>query len=118
MDLLKEFFSEAFPNPDRVDCPDEETLMALAEKRLPPAHPALLHLGSCSECYAEYRACCVELQEKINPTFDTPASDETPVVRSWSKTASGLCTDPKVSTRTVQRLRDWLLAAFHNLSRS
>ena len=40
MDLIKEFFLEAFPNPDRIDCPSEETLVALAEERLLPGDPA------------------------------------------------------------------------------
>jgi hypothetical protein len=55
LDLMKDFFLEANPNPDRVGCPDEQTIRALAEDRLPPGNPALLHLASCSECFAEYR---------------------------------------------------------------
>lgn len=51
---MKDFLRESFPNPERKGCPDEDTLQALAEDRLPPSHPALLHVGSCSECYAEY----------------------------------------------------------------
>ncbi len=54
MDLIREYFLEAHPNPERIGCPDEETLKALAEDRLPPEHPARLHLASCSECVAEY----------------------------------------------------------------
>ena len=64
MDLIKEFFLEAFPNPDRIDCPSEETLVALAEERLLPGDPARLHVASCSECYAEYRGYCLEFQKK------------------------------------------------------
>ncbi len=30
-ELLEEFFLEAFPNPDRVGCPDEDAMQALAE---------------------------------------------------------------------------------------
>ena len=33
---MKDFFLEANPNPDRIGCPDERTLRALAEDRLPP----------------------------------------------------------------------------------
>ena len=51
---MKDFLLESFPNPERKGCPDEGTLEALAEDRLSPNHPALLHVGSCSECYAEY----------------------------------------------------------------
>lgn len=54
-DLLKDFLLEAFPNPERKGCPDVQTIKALAEDRLPPGHPARLHIGSCSECYGEYR---------------------------------------------------------------
>ena len=53
-DLMKNFLLEAFPNPERKGCPDENKLKALAEDRLPANDPARLHLGSCSECYAEY----------------------------------------------------------------
>ena len=56
MDLIKDFFLEANPNPERKGCPDEQTLQGLAEDRLPVSHPARLHLASCSECFAEYRA--------------------------------------------------------------
>ena len=54
-DLLDDFLLEAHPNPERKGCPDDETLRALAEDRLPPGQPVLQHLASCSECYAEYR---------------------------------------------------------------
>src|SRR5580704_17127421 len=52
---MKDFFLEANPNPDRIGCPEERTLRALAEDRLPSPHPARLHLASCSECFAEFR---------------------------------------------------------------
>jgi hypothetical protein len=52
---MKDFLLETFPNPERKGCPDDKTLVALAEDRLPAEHPARLHVGSCSECYAEYR---------------------------------------------------------------
>jgi hypothetical protein len=55
LDLMKDFFLEANPNPERIGCPEERTLRALAEDRLPVSHPARLHLASCSECFAEFR---------------------------------------------------------------
>ena len=55
MDLMKDFFLEANPNPERIGCPEERILRALAENRLPASHPARLHLASCSECFAEFR---------------------------------------------------------------
>ncbi len=55
MDLIRDFFLEANPNPDRIGCPDEQTIKAMAEDRLPPTDPRRLHLSECSECFAEYR---------------------------------------------------------------
>lgn len=51
---MKDFLRESFPNPERKGCPDEDLLQALAEDRITPNDPALLHVGSCSECYREY----------------------------------------------------------------
>ena len=53
--MIKDFFLEANSNPERTGCPDEPTIRALAEDRLPVSHPGRLHLGRCSECFAEYR---------------------------------------------------------------
>jgi hypothetical protein len=50
---IRRFFLEAYPNPERSGCPDETTLKDIAENRLPPNHPARLHLASCSPCFAE-----------------------------------------------------------------
>jgi hypothetical protein len=54
-DLLNDFLLERFPNPERIGCPDDKTLRAFAEDRLPPGSSPLDHVSSCSECYAEYR---------------------------------------------------------------
>jgi len=62
---MKDFLLEAFPNPERRGCPDDETLKALAEDRLPANDPARLHLGSCSECFAEYRGYRMEHEDFI-----------------------------------------------------
>ena len=62
-ELINDFLLEAFPNPERKGCPDEGTLKALAEGRLPLNDPAGLHVGSCSECYAEYRHYRIDWQE-------------------------------------------------------
>ena len=55
MDLIKDYFLEANLNPERIGCPDESTIKALAEDRLPMSHPGRLHMAECSECFAEYR---------------------------------------------------------------
>jgi hypothetical protein len=60
---MKDFFLEANPNPERIGCPDERTLRALAEDRLPVSHPARLHLASCSECFAEFRGFKGDLEQ-------------------------------------------------------
>jgi len=62
---MKDFLLEAFPNPERRGCPDDETLKALAEDRLPANDLARLHLGSCSECFAEYRGYRMEHEDFI-----------------------------------------------------
>jgi hypothetical protein len=40
VDFIKDYFLEANPNPERVGCPGEATIKALAEDRLPVSHPA------------------------------------------------------------------------------
>jgi hypothetical protein len=55
VDLIKDYFLGANPNPERIGCPDESTIRALAEDRLPASHPVRLHMAECSECFAEYR---------------------------------------------------------------
>lgn len=55
MDLIKDYFLKAHPNPQRVGCPDELIIRGLAEDRLAASHPGRLHMAECSECFAEYR---------------------------------------------------------------
>jgi hypothetical protein len=52
---IRRYFLEANPNPERRGCPDEKNLRHIAENRLPADHPARLHLGTCSPCFAEFR---------------------------------------------------------------
>ena len=63
-ELMKDFLREQFPNPERKGCPDEDVLQALAEDRISPNDPALLHVGSCSECYTEYLHLRREIEEE------------------------------------------------------
>src|ERR1700751_927921 len=77
---MKDFLLETFPNPERKGCPDDKTIEALAEDKLPADHPARLHVGSCSECYAEYRHYRLDWEEANTMT----ASKVSPQVkRSW-----------------------------------
>jgi hypothetical protein len=52
-ELIKRFFSTAFPNPDRAGCPDKTVLRSIAADTLPLDHHALSHVASCSPCYTE-----------------------------------------------------------------
>jgi hypothetical protein len=48
-------FGGANPNPDRVGCPPEDVLRALATKQRPIGDPAYEHLAECSPCYRKFR---------------------------------------------------------------
>jgi len=61
---MKDYLLKAFPNPERRGCPDEQTIKALAERRLSLNDPAMLHIASCSECYAEYRNYRLDKEER------------------------------------------------------
>jgi hypothetical protein len=61
---MKDYLLKAFPNPERKGCPDEETIKALAERRVSLNDPAMLHIASCSECYAEYRNYRLDKEER------------------------------------------------------
>ena len=52
--FLTQFFLEAFPNPERIGCPDMDALRAVAERRVSLFGPTFKHLTSCSECFSEY----------------------------------------------------------------
>jgi hypothetical protein len=77
---MNEFLLEAFPNPERVGCPDESVLKALAEGRLPSNDPVCHHVGSCSECYAEYRHYRLDWNESAVKTLPTLVDETTPAV--------------------------------------
>ena len=112
MDLIREFFLEAFPNPNREGCPDEDTLMALAAGRLPIDNPACLHVASCSECFAEFTGCILELGPKKDATAnDEPTKSEYGSV-NWSGVASALGNE-KGSVGALERLRQRIAAYRH-----
>jgi hypothetical protein len=104
MDLIRQFFLEAFPNPQRVDCPGEEVIMGLAEERLPPEHPACLHVASCSECFAEFTGCILELKKDGNPNNIKP-QDSRYQGPDWTEIASAVSEEDLASV-ALQRLRD------------
>lgn len=65
---MKDFLLETFPNPDRKGCPDEKTIQAIAEDRSPLTEAVGMHIGSCSECYAEYRNFRKDWEESVDET--------------------------------------------------
>jgi hypothetical protein len=75
-DLMKDFLLETFPNPERKGCPDDKTIEAMAEDKLSEGHPARLHVGSCSECYAEYRHYRLDWEESQASTKKLPIDSE------------------------------------------
>jgi len=114
MDLIKEFFLEAFPNPDRIDCPSEETLVALAEERLLPGDPARLHVASCSECYAEYRGYCLEFQKKHETGLEIRKKEPS---MKWSSIAADIPTDAPTRLKPFEGVWLWLAAFMRRYSR-
>jgi hypothetical protein len=118
MDLIKDFFLEAFPNPERADCPAEEVLRFLAEGRLPPGHSALLHIASCSECFREYRSFCFELQDaQDRATAKSATSDaKAAVAMNWSGLASAIGSNNGGVTG-IEHILEWITVFRHRYSR-
>jgi hypothetical protein len=61
IEQLRRVFQEAvlndFPNPDRLGCPSDETVLkAIAAKTLPLSDPAWQHTARCSPCFREVKA--------------------------------------------------------------
>jgi hypothetical protein len=104
MDLIRQFFLEAFPNPQRIDCPGEEVILALAADRLPPDDPACLHVASCSECFAEFTGSLLELERGEDPN---PTKPQGPPYRGagWSEIASAVSGED-IGSVALQRLRE------------
>jgi hypothetical protein len=51
--LVQQAALEAYPNPDRVGCPDPELLRAIAIQQWPSDHPVFRsHIAQCSPCIA------------------------------------------------------------------
>jgi hypothetical protein len=67
IEQLRRVFQEAalndFPNPDRLGCPSDKTVLkAIAAKTLPLSDPAWQHTARCSPCFREVKAFEVELK--------------------------------------------------------
>ncbi len=55
-DAFEQLLRNAYPNPERVDCPGDTITRRLAQRRLPIDHPAVVHVGRCSPCFREFKA--------------------------------------------------------------
>ena len=124
MDLIEEFLFEAFPNPERKGCPDEETIMALAKVSLRGHHPACLHVVSCSECFAEYCGYFLELENQNNEdakavsnTRQYGPAEQRARSMDWSQIASGLGANDETQVKAIQRLRERIAELRHRYSR-
>ena len=62
--FAKSYLSEAFPNPQRIDCPPDSELTRLAE--LPrEANPSVSqHLTCCSPCFNRYMEILADLKRR------------------------------------------------------
>ena len=45
----------AFPNPERIGCPDSEFIKKMAEQKVPADDPAWSHLWNCSPCFRDFK---------------------------------------------------------------
>ena len=61
---FEEVFLNAYPNPDRIGCPDSEVLRGLASKKLPISNPARMHIVRCSPCFREFRGFEKQIAER------------------------------------------------------
>ena len=50
--MMDEVILNSYPNPNRVGCPDDQTLEAFARdpKSFPIRHPIFEHIANCSPC--------------------------------------------------------------------
>lgn len=55
-DPFEELLRNAYPNPQRIDCPGDTITRRLAQRQLPIDHPAVTHIGRCSPCFREFKA--------------------------------------------------------------
>ena len=54
-DPFESVFLHAYPNPDRLGCPDRATLDKIARLKLPLDHPVFDHVTECSACFRDIK---------------------------------------------------------------
>jgi hypothetical protein len=62
--FAKSYFSEAFPNPQRIDCPPDSELTRLAEHPREANSSVSQHLTCCSPCFNRYMEILADLKRK------------------------------------------------------
>jgi hypothetical protein len=61
--FAKSYLSEAFPNPQRIDCPAESDLARMAEHPIPERDDNFSrHLTGCSPCFNRYMEILADLR--------------------------------------------------------
>jgi len=61
----RSYFSEAFPNPERIDCPPDSYLKTMAEHPSEAAHAHVSqHLTCCSPCFNRYMEILADLKQR------------------------------------------------------
>lgn len=63
--FAKSYLSEAFPNPQRIDCPPDSDLKSMAEHPSESVHTHVSqHLTSCSPCFNRYMEILADLKRR------------------------------------------------------
>jgi hypothetical protein len=60
--FAKSYLSEAFPNPQRIDCPPDSELTRLAEHPREADPSVSQHLTCCSPCFNHYMEILADLK--------------------------------------------------------
>jgi len=62
--FAKSYLSEAFPNPQRIDCPPDSELTRLAEHPREANPSVSQHLTCCSPCFNRYMEILADLKRR------------------------------------------------------
>jgi hypothetical protein len=62
--FAKSYLSEAFPNPDPIDCPPDSDLTCLAERPREADPFVPQHLTCCSPCFNRYKEILADLKRR------------------------------------------------------
>jgi len=65
--FARSYLAEAFPNPDRIDCPPDHALRQLAENPTKADLSITEHLSRCSPCFLQYQELLAGLKFEKQP---------------------------------------------------